>query len=115
VGVRRPVGGCVRPQGGPNLSVLKYGICRICGTLNFCSDYPFERSLERVLDVDHDNKAGAYMVMEIKCDDEVRVNIDFPPALRRKLARQSVERDIDLQSLIRQILESEPAREENGF
>jgi len=55
------------------------------------------------------------MVMENTLDGEVRVNIDLPPVLRRKLARQSVEMDTDLQSLIRQIIECECAREEYDF
>jgi len=55
------------------------------------------------------------MVMENTFDGEVRVNIDLPPVLRRKLARQSVERNIDLQSFIRQIIERECTREEPSF
>ena len=55
------------------------------------------------------------MVMENTFDDEVRVTIDLPPVLRRKLARQSIERNTDLQSLIHQIIERECIREEYGF
>lgn len=45
------------------------------------------------------------MKMEFKSDDQVRVNIDLPVRLRRQLARQSVEMDTDLQSLIFDILQ----------
>lgn len=55
------------------------------------------------------------MAVELKSYDEVRVNIDLPSALRRKLARQSIQRDTDLQSFIHQILERECAREETEF
>jgi hypothetical protein len=44
------------------------------------------------------------MATKIKSYDEVRVDIDLPAGLRRQLARQSVERDMDLHSLILQIL-----------
>jgi hypothetical protein len=72
-------------------------------------------SLEWVPNVGHNSKVGAVMEMRLKLDDEVRVNIDLPAAVRRKLARQSVQMDTDLQSLIRQILEREFVREGYGL
>ena len=55
------------------------------------------------------------MVMNNAFDGDVRVNIDLPPVLHRKLAGQSVEMGTDLQNLIRQIIECECAREEYVF
>ena len=46
------------------------------------------------------------MKVELKSHDEVRVNIELPVTLRRQLARRSVEKDMDLHSLIIQILKS---------
>jgi predicted DNA binding CopG/RHH family protein len=55
------------------------------------------------------------MARKAELNEDVRINIDLPPALRRKLARMSVERDIDLQSFIRQILERECTQPGIGF
>lgn len=45
------------------------------------------------------------MVWDFKCSDEVRFEMDLPLGLRRRLARLSVERNMDLQTLIHEILE----------
>ena len=46
-------------------------------------------------------------MQNLKSYDEVRVDIELSAAVRRRLARRSVEMDTDLQSLIRQIIERE--------
>lgn len=55
------------------------------------------------------------MVMDLKFDDDVCINIDLPSALRRQLALRSLERGMDLQSLILEVIQNECSGKECDF
>jgi hypothetical protein len=55
------------------------------------------------------------VVMEFNYFDEVRVDIELPADMRRKLARRSVAMGTDLCSLIYQIILEDCSKEKHEF